>query len=195
MGRVKQTLLFDGEPLVVRAVRASCEAGCDRVIVVVGAYGAAVKSAVEPHSVTLVENPRWAEGLASSLRSGLAAAADAEAACLLLADQPQVDAEVLRHLRAALEDGGRAAAACRYRGVAGPPALFRRSLFDELAALEGDEGARRVLARDLERVALVDFPPGAVDVDTPEDVARLRAFASQPSLRPPERPRASFPIA
>lgn len=173
MGRAKQTLLFEGEPLVARAARAALEAGCDRVIVVVGAYGLAVKSAATMQGVTFVENPRWAEGLASSLRAGLAAAESAEAVLLLLADEPHVDAAVLRRLREAFDHGGRVAAACAYSGVVGPPAIFRSSLFGDLAALKGDEGARRMLARDPQQVALVDFPLGALDVDTPVDAARL----------------------
>jgi molybdenum cofactor cytidylyltransferase len=177
MGHAKQVLFLEGEPLVMRAARAAGEAGCDRVIVVVGAYADAVRSAVEQCRVTIVENARWAEGLASSLRAGLAAAADADAALLLLADQPCVDAAVLRQLRVVFENGDRAAVACTYSGVTGPPAIFRRSLFGELAALEGDEGARRVLARNPARVAFVDFPLGAVDVDTPEDAAGLPAAA------------------
>lgn len=187
MGRAKQVLSFEGEPLVMRAARAAREAGCDHVIVVVGAYADVVRSAVEQHGVTVVENACWAEGLASSIRAGLAAAADTEATFLLLADQPHVDAAVLRRLRAVVEDGGGAAAACTYSGVAGPPAIFRRSLFGELAALEGDEGARRVVSRDPRRLVLVDFPLGAVDVDTPEDAARLSVaarFTSRPCNLP-----------
>ncbi len=175
MGRPKQTLLFDGEPLVARAVRAACAAGCSPVIVVLGAHAAAVRRAACPLAASFVENPRWSDGLGGSITAGLAAARNAGSVFLLLADQPFVDAAILVRLRSALASSGLAAAACRYGGAVGAPALFRRTLFGELSALEGDEGARRVLVRDPGRVALVDFPPGAVDVDTPEDAARVRA--------------------
>jgi molybdenum cofactor cytidylyltransferase len=125
--------------------------------------------------VSFVENLRWSDGLGSSIVAGLAAAGNADSVFLLLADQPFVDAAVLLRLRSALASSGLAAAACRYGGTVGPPALFRRALFGELSALEGDEGARRVLGREPGRIALVDFPPGAVDVDTPDDAARIRA--------------------
>ena len=145
------------------------------VIVVLGAHAAAVSSAAARRGVSFVENARWSDGLGSSIVAGLAAADNADSVFLLLADQPFVDAAVLFRLRAALASSGLAAAACRYGDAVGPPALFRRALFGELSALEGDAGARLVSSREPGRVALVDFPPGAVDVDTPEDAARIRA--------------------
>ena len=80
--------------------------------------------------------------------------------------------DLVRRLRKALTDRY-LAAACRYEGVVGTPAIFRRQVFGELMALEGDAGARRILAREPGRVALVDFPGGIADIDTPDDAARL----------------------
>jgi len=74
----------------------------------------------------------------------------------------------------------------RYRGTPGHPVLFDHSVFAELRALDGDRGARAVIERDPSRVAIVEVdapPPG--DVDTPEDLARLRRARQNMSGHPP----------
>jgi molybdenum cofactor cytidylyltransferase len=112
--------------------------------------------------------------MAGSIRVGLRRIASAEATFLLLADQPLVGPSLLRRLAGALESSGRSAAACRYAGTIGAPALFRRCWIPRLSRLEGDRGAGRLLAQTEAEVAVIDFPRGALDLDTLEDVARWR---------------------
>jgi molybdenum cofactor cytidylyltransferase len=132
--------------------------------------------------VLIIENPAWSEGMASSLRAGVAAlrqfSRHLDGTLVALCDQPAFSAETVGRLIAAQHATGRSIAAARYGGRCGAPALFRREHFDALAALTGEEGARLLLNGDPSRVAPVDLPELAADLDTPEDYERwLRAAA------------------
>jgi molybdenum cofactor cytidylyltransferase len=112
----------------------------------------------------------------------------AAAVVVALADEPLldrawIDAVLTRYRSAA----GAAIVAPVFRGTRRHPVLFDRRVFAELAALDGDQGARDVVERDATRVALVEFDePGTIDVDTPEDLARLERAAhfTAPHSRP-----------
>lgn len=173
MGRPKALLEIGGRTLVARAADAAREAGLAPVIVVLGSDAAALRESLRGARAALVENAAWATGMASSIRCGVAALPEeAEAVVLLPCDQPAVSADLLARLVALRRERGLPMAACRYAGALGPPALFARERFGELLALGGDEGARGLLRRAPESVAVLDFPEGAFDVDTPEDWAR-----------------------
>ena len=200
LGRAKQLETLEGEPLVRRAARAALGAGCEPVVVVLGAEAEAVAAALDGLALTLVRNEAWEEGMASSLGAGLAALGDAapeaRGALLLLADQPAVDAALLRRLLARFEESGaRRIVACAYGGGRGAPAVFPRTLFSELAALRGDRGAKPVLEAHRAEVLEVSFPEGELDVDTPADLARARgarkASSAEP-LVPPNEPSIRF---
>jgi len=178
LGTPKQLIRFRGRSLLAHAIHVAVAAGFRPVVVVVGAHADRIRQAVAlPAGVCWVENPRWPEGMSTSVRTGLAAlveAAPSVAGALLMAcDQPYVSASLLRRMAAAYRRTGAAVVACAYGGTLGVPALFDRSLFPELQALEGDRGAKSVIARHLDRTVQVPFPRGVIDVDTPADRARL----------------------
>lgn len=161
------------------SVESVLEARPDEVIVVVGHEGAAVQAALDGLDVRVVENREWEEGIGSSLRAGISAAAvNAEAAMIVLGDQPGVEARVIASLMNAHAEGRRAIVVPSFRGERGHPVIFAASVFPELMAVRGDRGARNVIASDRSRVTVVDFdarPP--LDVDT-EDELRLMARAA-----------------
>lgn len=176
LGRPKQLLELDGEPLVRRAARIAAEAGYDPVVVVVGAEGEAVTRALGG-AFLAVTNPDWSAGAASSIRRGLEALRTLRpgvgGALIVTCDQPLVEARHLAALAAALGPD-RQIAASRYAGTLGVPALFARAVFGELLALTGEAGAKRVVLRDPERVASVELPEAGRDVDTEADWRALR---------------------
>lgn len=180
LGRPKQLVRIDGEPLVRRAARAALAAGCRPVLVVLGAEETAVGGAVADLPVRRVTNPRWTDGVGASIACGVRAvtggrAAGRPAGCIVLpCDQPRLTAGVLTALIERFAAGGAAAVACGYGGTVGPPVLFAPATFDRLSALTGDRGAKRVL-RGCAAVAVVDFPGGDLDVDTDEDLRRAIA--------------------
>jgi molybdenum cofactor cytidylyltransferase len=177
MGRPKQALQYRGESLLRRAALAALGAGCRPVVVVTGAHAELSRRELAGLDVREVLNPLWETGMASSVRAGVEAldGADAEAAVLLLCDQPHVTAEVISDLVAAHRATGAAVVASVYGGSFGVPALFGKSLFVELARLEGAAGAKQVIKRYAAQAHFLTFPGGEVDVDTPDDFSRLTA--------------------
>lgn len=186
LGQPKQSLPYGDSTLLGHAVAAALDARLGPVLVVLGAHGPELAQAL-PSGAVAVHNPGWQEGMASSIRAGLAALErgwpGAAAAIVMVCDQPGVSAGLLRRLAAAWRQGSAAAVACQYGDTVGVPALFSRSLWPELMALRGDRGAKSVLERHRERLLLVPFPEGALDIDTPEDWQRLQR--QRPAAAPP----------
>jgi CTP:molybdopterin cytidylyltransferase MocA len=182
-GSPKVIATYRGEPLVRRAAHLllpRCTAG---VHVVVGAAAAAVRGAlaaeVTTGTVTLVDNPDWARGLSTSLVRGVAALpAAADAVLILLCDQPAITAADLDALVAAWEVEPALIAAAGYSDRLGAPVIIPRAYWPQLAALRGDQGARSLLEWHAEHTT-VPMPHAALDVDTPEDLARLEAAPAQ----------------
>lgn len=182
LGRPKQTLRFRGESLLRRAALAALGAGCRPVVVVMGAYAELSRRELDGLDVRGVLNDRWETGMASSVRSGIEdlirADPGAAAAVFLLCDQPHLTAGVISGLVAAHRASGTPVVASTYGGGFGVPALFGRTLFAELARLEGASGAKEVIRRHASEACFLPFPGGEVDVDTPDDVSRLMAGSS-----------------
>ncbi len=165
-GRTKQLLDHRGKPLTQHAVDAAADAGLDEVVVVLGHDSVRIAHALRlPSNAHLVTNPRYAEGLSSSLTAGLdAAGASSEAAVVLLADQPGITADHLRTLVRAFLRSRERIVRLRFRDGPGP-SLLSREIWDDARRLSGDAGAR----------ALIDAHPDwveevAVDADAPLDV-------------------------
>lgn len=166
---------FEGRPLLHHALSAARAAPVASITVVTGADAAAIAAcahAFDP-AIRIVHAADHAEGMAASLRAGVAAVPDASAAFVFLGDMPRVPHGVLVPLAQAVRDGA-AAAAPVSGGRRGNPVVISRALFPEVAALTGDTGARPILERLGARLALVDAPDDGVlfDVDEPGDLSR-----------------------
>lgn len=177
----KQKLLapVQGRPLVRWTVDEVLASGVERVVVVVGREAAGVRAALEELPVAVCENPRYAEGMSTSIRAGIDALDPAvEAVLVVLGDQP-ISRTILERLLRAWRASRLPIVAPSYRGQRGNPVLFSSSLFDELRRLEGDRGARALVGRSPGRVLLVPFPhPPPPDIDTPEEhAAHARTLA------------------
>jgi len=182
MGSPKQLLDWEGQPLVRAAAEVALAARLEPLLVVVGGAQAAVADALAGLPLRIIANPDYAAGQSTSLRAGIAALGqDADAVVVLLGDQPFVTAAIVERLVAEWQASGAAIVAPTYAGQRGNPVLFAHAVFPELLAVEGDQGARSVLAADRARVRLVAFdnPRPLADIDTPEDYARLREGRGQ----------------
>lgn len=179
MGVPKQTLQFRGRSMLRRAALAALDAGCRPVVVVTGAHAEQSRGELRGLNVLEVVNELWETGMASSVRAGveglIEADAEVAAAVLMLCDQPHVNAEVINELVAAHRATGCAVVASVYGDGFGVPALFGRALFAELTRLEGAAGAKQVIKRHAAGAHFLPFRGGEVDVDTPDDFARLIA--------------------
>jgi molybdenum cofactor cytidylyltransferase len=173
-----------GDRPILRAVAEAARASqADRVIAVLPPGAAARRAALEGLALDLVEAPDWAEGMAASLRAGLAAVStEAEAVVILLADMPEVTAGHIDRLLAAFdpEEGREICRAVSETGVPGHPVLFGRRFFESLLQLTGDRGARELLRDAPEFVTDVPTPGegAAIDLDTPEAWEAWRAGPS-----------------
>lgn len=189
LGRPKQSLPYGDGTLLGHAVAEALAAGLGPVLVVLGAHGHELEETL-PAGALAVPNPGWQEGMASSIRAGLAALQrgwpQAKAAIVMVCDQPAVNAQLLQRLADTWHRHGAVAVASSYGDTLGVPALFDRTLWPELMALRGDRGAKAVLERHREATIRVPFPEGALDIDTPEDRQRLQG--GQRSGAPPLRP-------
>lgn len=168
LGRPKQLLELEGEPLVRRTARLCLEAGFDPVLVVLGCATEDVEAALESVRAVPVFNTDWKEGMAASIRAGLAALpGTASGALLLPCDQPALTADLLREFLHRHGQRPGTTLASEYGGGAGVPALFPRDRFPELLTLKGDRGAKAMLGM-AERIP---FPDGAIDLDSAEDLS------------------------
>jgi molybdenum cofactor cytidylyltransferase len=175
MGETKLLLPFDGKPLLRYAIDAALRASLAPVIVVTGADGERVAAAL-PDGVERYQNDQWGAGSGTSIRRAIDAIHDdpaVDACIVLLADHPHVTSEHLRSMIALYDQGPVTLVASEYGGVTGSPTLFDRRYFDELMRLADDAGARSLLTAHREELATVSLPGGELDVDTPEDYAKL----------------------
>ncbi|MDO8209064.1 nucleotidyltransferase family protein [Conexibacter sp. CPCC 206217] len=173
-GGRKQLAPLDGRPLLEHALAAMAGAGLTRVAVTLGAHADEIVAAIDLHGAQAVVVADWDEGLAASLRAGVAALAPhADAIVVTLGDQPRISSAAIARVAAvAAEAGGAPAARATYDGRPGHPILLRRELFPAIAELRGDSGARELLATV--DVRAVECGTGtAVDVDTPEQLRGL----------------------
>jgi molybdenum cofactor cytidylyltransferase len=179
MGVPKQLLQFGGETMLRRAASVALKTGCRPVVVVTSADAAAAREALRGLDVQEARNQQWESGISSSVRVGIEAVITANpqtaAVVLMLCDQPFVTREIIAQLVAAHRETGCSIVASRYGGSYGVPALFDKIHFAELTTLEGDAGAKRVIQKHLPEVHLLPFPEGEIDIDTPEDFARLQS--------------------
>jgi molybdenum cofactor cytidylyltransferase len=170
-GSPKQLVRLHGRPLLHTAVARSVEVAGHAVIVVLGAHAATLAPLLRHSPATLTVNRQWREGIASSIRTGVAMLpGNCEAVMLVLADQPAVSAADLRQLVTAWRRQPLYMIAAQYAGTVGVPAIFPRSSFSDLSSLRGDRGAQSLLRANPDRVVRVPLESAAVDIDRPEDL-------------------------
>lgn len=178
LGSPKQLVQHEGKSLLRRAADTALASCCSPVVVVLGACSEACAAELDGLELKLAHNPDWQSGMGSSVKTGLEtllAADELDAVLFMVCDQLLISPRVLDSLVHTFEAGAQAVVASDYGGEVGVPALFARSLFSELFALSGAEGARKVIQRHRNEAAVVPFPGGTVDIDTPEDLKRLYA--------------------
>jgi molybdenum cofactor cytidylyltransferase len=184
-GATKLVAKLEGKPIVRRVVEAALAAKPRPIVVVTGYARDSVEAAAANLDVELAFNAKFARGLASSLKAGLAATpSDVAGALVLLGDMPWIEARLIDALIDAFLARKTALAAVPSReGRLGNPVLLGRRLFEAAMRLEGDEGARRLIgALSASELVEVETPDTGVafDIDTPDDLAMARRFRGGP---------------
>jgi len=167
-----------GKPLVRIVAEQALASKAKEAIVVTGHQAELVEQALQGLKVKFVRNADFAEGLASSVKAGVATVADdVDGAVICLGDMPMISPQLIDHLiEAFAPDRGNLIAVPVSGGRRGNPVLWSRRFFKELMTLDGDVGARHLIAKHNEVVAEVPVEGDAafLDIDTPEglEVAR-----------------------
>jgi len=172
----KQLAELDGIPLLEHALRAvEAVPAIDRIVVVLGARAEEIRAGVDFGLAEVVVCENWADGQAASLRCGIEAVADAHAAVLTLGDMPRITPEVIDAFAALAATYGRnVRARAMYDGMPGHPVVLGSAYFEQIAALQGDVGAREVLKAIRAHPIECSHLCSAADVDTPEALEDLR---------------------
>jgi molybdenum cofactor cytidylyltransferase len=173
-----------GKPLVRIVTEQALASKASDVIVVTGHQAAEVEKALAGLKVKFVRNPDFVAGLASSVKTGIAAVPDnADGAVVCLGDMPLIDARLIdRLIDTFAPDRGNLIAVPVSDNRRGNPVLWSRRFFDELMTLDGDIGARHLIAKHSEAVAEVpvDGHGAFLDIDTPEALVAARQDKRQP---------------
>lgn len=179
MGRAKLLLPWGSGTVLGSVVASLLDAGAEPVVVVLGAGADAVQAALRPWvgdgRVQSVRNANFAQGMLSSVQTGLAAVpAACTALLLMLGDHPAVPAAVSSALLAAHAAQPDAIVVPVHGGRRGHPVLFPASLWPEIAALGQGDDLRSIQRRHPQRLVhlAVDTPAILIDLDTPDDYAR-----------------------
>jgi molybdenum cofactor cytidylyltransferase len=180
MGSPKQLLDYGGKPLLRHAVDVALASMCRHVIVVLGARALELRPALEGLPVTILENPRWEEGMGTSIQTGVerAQAEGLDGVILALADQPLVTPGILDRLAHTHTETGQPIVAAQYAGTVGVPVFFAREFFPNLLALKPAQGCKGVILSHAGNAIYLDCPEAETDVDTPQDYDRVQRTAS-----------------
>jgi molybdenum cofactor cytidylyltransferase len=181
MGQSKQLLPIDGKPLLLKAVEAAVGAESGKTIVVLGSGEEDHRKIIQHLPVDIISNPEWKKGMGTSLRMGLNHALNKipglGAVIILVCDQPFLTPHHLMALIEKYKATNKPIVASAYANTTGVPALFDRSLFQKLKAVEDGQGAKKIIRDETKQVVSVEFPEGSVDLDTRQDVD---AFLNRP---------------
>ena len=170
-GQQKLLVPFRGEPMVCWSLRAAQHVAQGRTIVVTGYEHRAIEVAAAGLFDVAVHNASFADGLGSSIATGVSGCpAHAEAVLLLLADQPLIDGQYLQKLVALWCSNSADIIMSEYDDTLGPPAIFSKPTFDALTKLSADEGARHIVSSGVYSVATLGERIENPDIDRPEDL-------------------------
>jgi len=177
LGQPKQLIRIHGESMLHRTARIAAEAACSPVIVVLGFEADRMQQELTDLAAKPIINPDWQTGMGSSLRCGVLELLQEEPVpervLLLLCDQPHLSLGVLQLLLEKSSETGSLITASTYEDRQGVPAIFRQPLYAALQNIEGDKGARQIIQQHRDQTISIDFPEGAIDIDTIDDLKAI----------------------
>jgi molybdenum cofactor cytidylyltransferase len=180
-GQPKQLIKLKGKYLVDRVIDAALESRLDLVVLVLGhEYQSILKalgSKVRHPQLEVVINHKYHEGQSSSLKAGLVSVQKAFSSVMyLLADQPMINTTIIDLLLDQLHGSGKQICVPVFEGQRGNPTIFKRPTYEEIMMIDGDIGARDIIAKNTQRVlyAKIKDPLCFFDIDSPEDLKKLQ---------------------
>lgn len=173
-GSPKQLAELDGQSLLARAVATAKTVAGQRFFVVTGAHQPLLLDSLTATGAAFVLNPQWPDGPGSSIAAAARALPDdCEGLLIWHADQPLLDAAQLAEIIARWRGDPQRCVCAAFNQTIGAPALFPRRLFETLRQLPAAQGAKALLRQEAGALQVIDMATAAVDIDRPEDLARL----------------------
>lgn len=176
MGKPKMFLTYQGKTLLQHTVEVAAVIN-HPVFVVTGEHTQAIATSLQSYNVQLIHNEQWQEGMGSSIAAGVTgivqAGYDPDVIIIAVCDQPFITADLLQQMIAVNKQSGKGMVGCAYSDTIGTPVLFDKKYRTALQGFSGQQGAKRLLQQFPDDVAVVPFPLGSIDIDTPEDYERL----------------------
>lgn len=173
LGKPKQLLNYRGEGLLRHMVNVAAVVPAKTLVVVLGAKADLLIPEIDEAKASIAINKDYKTGMASSIITGLKYLEEknplTDGVIILMCDQPFVSAVLLNDLISTQQQTAKPIVACNYGNTIGTPALFHKSIFNELLQLQGDTGARKIIQKHIHEIAAVPFEKGIVDIDTEED--------------------------
>ncbi|HTD39640.1 MAG TPA: nucleotidyltransferase family protein [Mucilaginibacter sp.] len=178
LGKPKQLLRYQNKTLLQHVIDTAKRSLAQSVIVVLGCGIDAILNVTDTTGLYVAKNEDWQSGMASTIRCGITALQNedptADAAILMVCDQPFVTAGLLNSLIEKQNETSRPIVASKYNDTLGTPALFHERFFPQLTDLKGDTGAKKIMMQNADLLASVPFLNGGIDIDTLDDYEALK---------------------
>jgi molybdenum cofactor cytidylyltransferase len=181
LGQPKQLVEFAGKPLICHIIEQALFVKMRSVFVVLGGNQSLILPKIAHLPVTIVDNENWQKGMGHSIAVGLNAIRqqhpETTGIVTMLCDQPFVSADLIYQIVQQQRATQAEIVASSYAGNIGVPAFFGQTIFEDLLNLEEEGGAKKIIQQHLSITSCVSFPEGIFDIDTPEDLERIKVWS------------------
>jgi molybdenum cofactor cytidylyltransferase len=175
LGQSKQLFTWQGKSLLEGAIETASSVGIRNICVVLGANEKIHRDKIKNFSIDIIHNPQWQLGIGNSLKFGVhhIQKNNVVGAIVMVCDQPFLSSAHLKKMVALFDDTQKMIIASAYSQTLGVPALFHRTWFMDLLSIADSEGAKKVIQQNPDHIISVEFPEGAIDIDSPDDITQL----------------------
>jgi molybdenum cofactor cytidylyltransferase len=177
LGSPKQLIEFEGKTLIERITETALSIS-EEILIVLGGNLDMILPKLErfEDNISTIFNPHWQEGMGTSIRIGVEKLTNkSDLILILLSDQPFISKVLLQNMLQTYASSQNPITSCVYNNTLGVPILFDKSIFPELLKLSGDKGAKSFLHLYENRISIIDFPEGVIDIDIIEDIEKMRS--------------------
>lgn len=177
LGQPKQLLIYKGKTLLQHVHDEALKAKISSILIVCGSNAKLISENINSNKAIIITNKEWHQGIASSIHVGISELLkqnpQTEKFILSVCDQPFISSKLFENLIKEYKRTGMGILASFYADTKGTPVLFHKKYANELMALQGNEGAKKLFKIYQYDFASVPFENGEIDVDTLDDYLRL----------------------
>ena len=175
LGQPKQLLPYNNTFLLNHVIQICESSDVGDIFVILGANREGIQERLSA-DIPIFYNEKWKEGMGTSIAIGIQniIGKGYDGAIISVGDQPFFTKELLTTIVKTRQTSNAPIVVSKYKKGMGPPVFFEQSLFVELSKLEGDIGAKPVIKKYFDNIAMIDFEKGHIDIDTPDDLKYLK---------------------